>query len=179
MSFTGAVTDGLTFYGEFRAVVGAVIGVIVMIITFIIGVVILHNKHTKTAMMTVTQVGPALPQPGPPPGLSTGMSRPLPPGVQMYNVVVSFDLDGKTYSSAAPVVFESSAPPAVGSQVAMLYNPSNPTDMVQHVISHKLGWLLIGGGLLFGMGSVGFAILTFRWKRLAEFEGAAGILRAV
>ena len=170
-SFGNTAATALTYGGRFYSVIGAVVGVIIMIIMIIMGFMKLRDKHTASAPMTVEKVD--------------SCTQHLPDGqgnfttIYVCSIMVSFVVNGKTYSSSSPLKVKVPAPLKPGDTITLRYDPNNPADITQEGSSPKtMGWMLIGGGVAFGALSVGIAVLTFKSKGFAEFEGAAGLLSA-
>lgn len=168
-SFRKMAANGLAIGGRFYSVMGAVVGVIVMLIMVIIGVSRLHDKRTASALMTVTKVTACNQQTITDRNGYTSVNY-------LCSVLVKFTVGGNVYTSPQSVNVTVPAPLANGDAIKLRYDPNNPTDIVQEVNPRALGWGLIGGGVFFGALSVGVAVMTFKSKGFAEFEGAAGLL---
>lgn len=171
-SFGKTAATGLAVGGRVYSVIGAVVGVIIMVIMIIIGFTKLRDKHTESAPMTVTDVTACATN-------SSTDSQGNTTTNYVCSVSVSFvAANGKTYSSPQPISVTASVPVVKGSQITLRYDPNNPTDITQEASPRTTGWMLIGGGVALGALSVGVAVLTFKSKGFAEFEGAAGLLSA-
>jgi len=164
-----SIENGLAIGGRFYSVMGAIIGVIIMIFLIIVGVTKLHDKHTASASMTVTSVNLCSGQ-----TITDGQGNTT--SNYMCDILVKFTAGGKTHASSKPITVTVPAPVTVNSKITLRYNPKNPNDIVQEPPPKATGRLMIGGGLLLGALSVGAAVLTFKSKGFAEFEGAAGLI---
>lgn len=168
-SFGKMAVNGLAIGGRFYSVMGAVVGVIIMLIMVIIGVSKLHDKRTASALMTVTKVTACNQQTVTDRNGNTSVNY-------LCSVLVKFTVGGNVYTPPQSISVTAPAPLANGDAIKLRYDPNNPTDIVQEVNPRALGWGLIGGGVFFGALSVGVAVMTFKSKGFAAFEGAAGLL---
>lgn len=166
-SFGSTLYTGVATFGRFEAVIGAIFGVIIAIVLINIGIGKLHDPHTATAQMTITEsvCGEMQPQNN--------------SSVNEYgcNISVFFDVNGTRYT-IPNVSVTSQTPLKPGMFITLRYNPSNPTSVVQEISPRALGWGLIGGGSLLGIGTVTIAVLTFKYKSFAAVEGTLGIFNA-
>jgi len=171
-SFGKMAVNGLAIGGRFYSVMGAVVGVIIMLIMVIIGFSKLHDKRTASALMTVTKVTACNQQTVTDRNGNTSVNY-------LCSVLVKFTVGGNVYTSPQSVSVTVPAPLANGDAIKLRYDPNNPTDIVQEVNPRALGWGLIGGGVFFGALTVGIAVMTFKSKGFAAFEGAAGLLGSI
>ena len=172
MGFGSDVYTGVATYGRIRATIGAIVGVLIALMLIIIGIVLLQNRHTAEALVTVTAVR------------SCGNSMSTSNGVPVVNcsVSVAFTTDAGVAVTASGVNVSGTAAVAVGDTMYLRYDPKNPKDVRQTVSPRLAGWLCIGGGLLVGGGSVLNAYFTMKSKTYAAVDGSlalAGDLRRV
>lgn len=163
--------SGVAMYGRFQAVIGVIVGVIVSVILISLGISRLHDPHTSSANMSITDAVC---------GQSTTTDK---NGNTIINYtctisVVFIASNGKRYT-AQSVEVSSPTPLKIGMTINLRYNPANPSSVVQEMSPKALGWGLIGGGVLVSAIAIGIAYLSFRSKGFAAVEGTASIASSI
>ena len=156
------IAAGLQTGGRVLAVWRAIGGVIIMLVLVMIGSIILQDKHTASAPMTITSVLGCTQQPD---------------GSYSCVASVTFNTpDGKTYTPPQLRLTNQPTPLLVGAILNLGYNPKNPNDVNPGAPPPKaFGWLLIAGGVAVGGVAIGLAVLSFKSKTYAAIEGVNGI----
>lgn len=91
------------------------------------------------------------------------------------STVIDFtDKQGKKYTKT----FESSSAFKKGDVVTVFYKASDPSGTAMfNVLPKTMGYLLIGGGVLFILASIGWMWLVNTYKPLAAFAGVGDVIQ--
>lgn len=160
--------SGFATIGKINAVIGAIIGSIIMIILLVIGYFKYKDKHTSTALMTITDIISDF-------SITTN-------GNTMFTYVVNlaFTLpngDDIYVSSVNYVTPQNKL--SVKEKINMRYDPKNPTSVVQESSPKTTGLILIGIGLTVGALTIGTAVLAFKSQGFAAVTGATDVAASV
>ena len=164
--FIDGVYSGAAILGRVYSTIGAIISVTIALIIIIVGISILREPYTMKVTSEVTRV-------------SNYMTE-TQNGNITYTCTISatYTVSGQKYAISG-VSVSRSTPITEGSMITLYYNPLNPCSAIYEPFPQKIGWGLIGFGLLLGGLSVGIAVITYKSKGVAAAYGVVKGIRMI